>query len=157
MPFPTGGRASAVFAGRYPSSTSSAAYSTPRWILLRQVPSGSTVVNGSAVVGCTHHTPLFVYSTIRCPARVPLARPAMVAILSDPPTAAGGIVVPWTEPSPRAVSCRQPVTGRQLSASTSVQKGRNEYLVRVTRASTHSGRGRLHIVVMRAEAWPAYL
>src|SRR5262245_41193204 len=99
MPFPSGGRASAVFAGRYPASTSNAAYSTPRWILLCHVPSGPIVVNGSAVVGCTHHTPLFVYTTIRCPARVPFARPAMGAILSDPPTAAGGIVVTWREAS----------------------------------------------------------
>src|SRR5215831_7167853 len=43
--------------------------------------------------GWTHQGPLLAYTTIRSPARAPVTRPAIVSVLSRPPSVAGGILV----------------------------------------------------------------
>src|SRR5262245_40522707 len=86
-----------------------------------------------------------------------MARPATGAVLSDPPTAAGGIVVNWIDGSTFGAWFRQLVTEMQLTIRTSARKNGNEYLDRGREASTHSGRARSPDLVMRARAPHAYV
>src|SRR5215472_9842970 len=51
------------------------------------------VMKGWSGKGWTHQGPLFAYTTIRCPGRAPVTRPAIVSVLSRPPCAAGGILL----------------------------------------------------------------
>lgn len=50
-------------------------------------------IKGWSGQGCTHQGPLLAYTTICCPGRAPMTRPAMVSTLSRPPCAAGGILL----------------------------------------------------------------
>ena len=86
-------------------------------MVLFQVESRSTVVNGSAASGCTHHTPtlLFAKRTIRCPGRAPVARARDRRDPVEPPADAAGTMVNSMdgvrpEPAPQPDNSRQIAT-----------------------------------------------
>src|SRR6185369_17928069 len=74
-------------------STSSAAYSVPRCVVLIHVESASILVNGWSAKGCTYQSPLRAYKTIFCSLLAPLTRPLISSSSRPPPFSAGGTVV----------------------------------------------------------------
>src|SRR5258708_37529422 len=115
-PAPKDGSVSLVSEGVYPESTSSAAYSEPKWVWLFQLESPRIFVKGRSVNGCTHHSsPLLTYKTICWPGLAPVTPPSIVASLSRPPASAAGTVLIVTVGVQLGDHVRQPPNTRRTT------------------------------------------
>src|SRR5881409_131465 len=124
MPAPSLGNVSVESGGRYPASTSRAAYSVPRWVELVQVESARISVNGCLASGWTHQTPLFENNTMRCPGCAPITRPSMTSSVSGPPLSAGGILVNRIDSGPSIRFTRIPPADKGGPDTLDVIEGR---------------------------------
>jgi hypothetical protein len=123
-PAPSLGRKSMIACGRYPGSTSRAAYSVPKCIEFLHFESGWILVKGWSTSGCTHQDPDRAKRTIRCPGRAPVTRPSMVSSLSGPPSPARGILVNSMEGGGTPCRERQPLRTMQRRRRRALSRAR---------------------------------
>src|SRR3984893_251765 len=96
-PLPSLGSVPTFDSGRYPGSTSSAAYSVPRCVEFFHVESAWILVNGLFAKGCIYQISLWAYRTTCWSGLASLPRPSIESSSSGPPGLPRGTRVNWRD------------------------------------------------------------